>query len=101
MSDPVLERIWRTKREIAREFNYDLKKYARYMREQSEAYARERDLRKRQEAEAAAESALQTAPRPPRTKHTSRSTGQGRAKANGRSGAAPSKRETSAGNPAR
>ena len=42
MSDPVLERIWRTRREIAREFNYDLKKYARYIEEQHNRYVEER-----------------------------------------------------------
>ena len=36
MSDPVLERIWKVRREIAREFNYDTKKYARYIKEQED-----------------------------------------------------------------
>ena len=42
MSDPVLERIWKVRREIAREFNYDLKKYARYMEEQQNRRIEER-----------------------------------------------------------
>ena len=42
MSDPVLERIWKTRREIARRFNYDVKKYARYIEEQHNRYVEER-----------------------------------------------------------
>ena len=42
MSDPVLDRIRKTRREIAREFNYDLKKYARYIEERHNRYVEER-----------------------------------------------------------
>ena len=42
MYDPVLERIWRVRRKIAREFNYDVEKYARYIEERHNRYVEER-----------------------------------------------------------
>ena len=42
MYDPVLERIWRTRRKIAREFNYDVEKYARYIKERHDRRVEER-----------------------------------------------------------
>ena len=108
MSDPMLERIWKVRRDIAREFDYDPYKYARYVQAQQEedkargvAYVTREDLRHLREQAEEAKTAPQTAPRPPGAKRASRGPGRGRVGADGRGGAAPSRRETPAGNPAR
>ena len=106
MSDPMLERIRETRREIAREFNYDLKKYMRYIEHRQKAdkqgkYITREEMLRRIKQDEQAESAPQTAPRPPRARRTSRSTGRGRVEADGHGGAASSRRETPAGNTAR
>ena len=42
--DPVVAQVRKVRREIDRECGYDTKKYARYIREQTEAFERESGL---------------------------------------------------------
>ena len=44
VDNPVMARLYKIRGEIARECDYDFEKYARYMREQAEAFEREMDL---------------------------------------------------------